>query len=252
MKCLIKNKIYSKFNCPGLQGGGYSIPVQHQMPEQLNLDDCYFHAINTYLPHHELKNSLLKIIQSKGLLSNELQIKKYGISQERYQALSPKCNGDNYISICQKQSFLNEGKQSESFQMYPAKRLSIILSKDKMDSCKVERPININSAWLDGELRVQDKIPVKNFIGFGVPCETYLEMFTQLKTYGFSQEDCLDYINNNYETSFLKIAEEVISQEDLDLPIYSILSGKNMGNKYVALNEVFTQENALTAQDNEQ
>ena len=252
MKCLIKNKINSKFNCPGLQGRSYAIEQQKKYPEELNLDECYFHAINTYLPHHKLKSTLQKIIKSKGLLSDELQIRQYGIMPDRYQTPSPKCNGDNYISICQKQSFLNNGQPSESFRMYPAKHLSIILPKDISKTIMIENNFNNSWDWLDGELRVENKIPFDKFIGLGVPCETYKDMFQDLKSLGYSQEESLSIIDSGYETSFLKVAEEVASEEDLDFPIYSIFSGKVMGNKYLALNEVFTQESNLANQDFEQ
>ena len=245
MKCLIKNKLSSSIRCIGLQGGlvekTKKIPVQ-PIPEELDLNDCFFHAVGTYLPHHKLKNTFEKIINSKGILCDELLRAKYGMSRDYFESPSPKCNGDNAISICQKQSFLNPTETSESFSMYPKKHLSIILSKDILSTCQVENTLNPDSCWLDGELRVVNKVPMKNFLGIGVPCDTYLDMFTSLKSYGFSQKDCLDFIDTSYEASFLKIAEEVVEENDLEMPIYSIFSGKIMGNKYTSLNEVFSQE----------
>lgn len=249
MKCLIKNKINTSVRCLGLQGGlpGNSSQIKTvNIPEEIDLNNCFFHAIGTYLLKDSLKDSLMKILDSQALLSEEYQQKAI-VKQSDIYSFSPKCNNSNEICICQKQSFIDKTTTSESFNLYAKNHLSIILSSKILKTCNAYNNFESDSNWLDGELRVQDKIPIESFVGIGVPCDTYQDIFSSLKEYGFSQQDCLDFINSSKETSFLRIAEESIKEKDVELPLYSITSGKIMGNKYVALNEVFTsQDNNYT------
>jgi len=94
--------------------------------------------------------------------------------------------------------------------------------------------------WLDGEYRIQDKIPSRHFIGIGFPSRSLNEEVQALKTLRkYSLYECLSHISSSEWYKDLCSIKSYMDYNDIELPIYSITSGKKMGNLFTAISQAF-------------
>ena len=220
MKCNIKNSSKSS---------------QKVNPQVINLDECLYHGIGTYLEPQQKLNRLRAILDSSAILSEYLQSSDFAFHNQHSR--SPKCNGKNYISICQKPSFVYPSKTSESYNCFVSSGLSIILDKRILDNRSTINEFNPKhiSDWLDGEYRVKDKISSSYFVGIGIPGSSFEDVAQSFKNLRhFTLRESIEYVLNCNWFKDLSAIKSYMSYNDIELPIYSIVSGKQMGNLYSA------------------
>ncbi len=225
MKCNIKN--------------GHTTP-KRVIPQEINLDECLFHGIGTYLEPQQKLNRLRAILDANAILSENLQSNDFAFHNSRSR--SPKCNGRDHISICQKPSFVDPTKISESYNCFVSSGLSIILDKSILDNPSTTKEFNPKhfSDWLDGEYRVRDKINSSYFVGIGIPSsslEDVAQSFKKLRH--FTLRESIEYVLNSDWFKDLSAIKSYMSYNDIELPIYSIVSGKQMGNLYSAFSSAY-------------
>ena len=226
MKCNIKNR-------PKTQ--------PKKIQQVINLDDCLYHGIGTYLEPEQKLNRVRAILDSNAILSENLQSSDFTFNNQHSR--SPKCNGKDHISICQKPSFVEPTKVSESYNCFVSSGLSIILDKSILDNPSIINEFNPKhiSDWLDGEYRVKDKIDSSYFVGIGIPSsslEDVAQSFKHLRHFTLRQS--IEYvINSNWFKDFTAI-KSYMSYNDIELPIFSIVSGKQMGNLYSAFASAYS------------
>lgn len=220
MKCNIKN--------------GRIVPKK-TIPEVIDLNECLYHGIGTYLVPQQKLNRLRAILDSNAILSENLQSSDFAFHNQRSR--SPKCNGKNHISICQKPSFIEPLKTSESYNCFVSSGLSIILDKSILDNPSTINEFNPKhiSDWLDGEYRVRDKINSSYFVGIGIPSSSLEDVAQSFKNLRhFTLRESIEYVLNSDWFKDLSAIKSYMSYNDIELPIYSIVSGKQMGNLYSA------------------
>lgn len=225
MKCNIKNR-------PKTQ--------PKKIPQVINLDECLYHGIGTYLEPEQKLNRVRAILDSNAILSENMQSNDFAFNNSRSR--SPKRNGKDHISICQKPSFVDSSKISESFNCFVSSGLSIILDKGILDNPSTTSEFNPKhfSNWLDGEHRVKDKIDSSYFVGIGIPSSSFddvAQSFKNLRHFTLSQS--IEYILNCDWFKDLSAIKSYMSYNDIELPIYSITSGKQMGNLYSAFADAY-------------
>ena len=206
----------------------------------IDLNDYFFHGIGTYLEPYQKINRLRAILDSKAILSESNQPDTFYLANALSQ--SPKCNGEDHISICQKESFLDKDQDSESFKLFVSHGISIILPKSIDSSLNVKNHFDPKDIWewLDGEYRVPDEIPSEHFVGIGFPnrsLEEIAQSFHHLRRY--SLDESIKHILNSDWFKDLSSINSCLEYNDIDLPIYSIVSGKQMGDLYSAFASVY-------------
>ena len=238
MKCNYKRKKLKYFDVTDIEP--FDIKIKEKTSGSIDLNKYLYHAIGTYLPQKQRVNRLKAIIDSGAILSENLQNDIFELSNSFSQ--SPKCNGQSHISICQRESFVKEKEVSESYKLFVNNGISIILDKDLCEDLEVENKFNPSDVWewLDGEYRVKDKISSTYFKGIGIPNRTFEETVQALKDLGnMSLEDCAsNIINSDWFKDFCDI-KSCMEHRGNGLPIYSIVSGKEMGDLITALSSVF-------------
>jgi len=146
MKCNIKKH---KAKCAGLSIykscdedilNLSKLNLKSEQPESIDLNDHLFHGIGTYLEPHQKIGRLRAILDSKAILCENSQPETFEFAN--YLSRSPKCNGKFKISVCQRQSFIDQKNISESFNMFISNGISIILDKDIIESLNAENKFN--------------------------------------------------------------------------------------------------------------
>ena len=220
MKCNIKNS---------------RIEPKKTILQVINLDECLYHGIGTYLDPQQKLKRLRAILDSNAILSENMQSNDFSLSNSHSR--SPKRNGKDYISICQKPSFVDSSKISESYNCFVSSGLSIILNESILDSSSIINDFNPKhiSNWLDGEYRVKDKIDSSYFVGIGIPSSSFEDIAQSYKRLRhFTLKESVEYVLNSAWFKELSAIESYMAYNDIKLPIYSITSGKQMGNLYSA------------------
>ena len=159
MKCNIKK---AKRGCVGLMGTGAQQEFQanhkclslldNTKPQTINLNEYLYHAVGAYLQPYEKIGRLRAIVDSGAILCENMQSEAFEFSNSISQ--SPKCNGIDEISICQRQSFVDLQEISDSFKLYVANGVSVILKKSVVESLNAENKFDPNDRWewLDGSI----------------------------------------------------------------------------------------------------
>ncbi len=225
MKCNIKNSL---------------VVPKKAIPEVIDLNECLYHGIGTYWEPEQKLNRVRAILDSSAILSEDLQSSDFAFHNQRSR--SPKCNGKDHISICQKQSFIEPTKVSESYNCFVSSGLSIILDKSILDNPSTKNEFNPKhiSDWLDGEHRVKDKIDSSYFVGIGIPSSSFEDIAQSFKNLRhFTLRQSIEYILNCGWFKDLSAIKSYMSYNDIELPIYSITSGKQMGNLYYAFSSAY-------------
>ena len=225
MKCNIKNS--------------HTTP-KRVIPQEINLDECLFHGIGTYLEPQQKLNRLRAILDANAILSENLQSNDFAFNNSHSR--SPKCNGRDHISICQKPSFVDPTKISESYNCFVSNGLSIILDKSILDNSSTINEFNPKhiSDWLDGEYRVKDKINSSYFVGIGIPSRSFEDVAQSFKNLRhFTLRESIEYVLKSDWFKDLSAIKSYMSYNDIELPIYSIVSGKQMGNLYSAFSSAY-------------
>ena len=216
------------------------IKPKNEKPEVINLDDYLYHGIGTYLEPKQKLNRIRAILDSNAILSENMQSNDFAYNNSRSR--SPKCNGKDHISICQKPSFVDPTNISESYNCFVSSGTSIILDKSILDNPSTTNEFNPAhiSDWLDGEYRVKDKINSSYFVGIGIPSKSLEDVAQSFKNLRhFSLRESIEYVlNSDWYKDFTAI-KSYMSDNDIELPIYSITSGKQMGNLYSAFSSAY-------------
>lgn len=232
MKCNIKKKnTYSKVS---------NLSHKKENPETIDLNNYLYHGIGTYIDQDEKLDRLKAIIDSRSILSENLQPNMFERSNKLSR--SPKCNGKDCVSICQRQSFVNSQDISDSFNLYISSGLSIILDKEILKLQNIQNQFDPNNKWewLDGEYRVKDQIQSSYFVGIGFPCRSIDDEVQALKSlYKYSLQQCLEHFDKKQWYWDLCAIKNFMDYYDLEIPIFSITSGKEMGNLYSSISETY-------------
>lgn len=101
-----------------------------------------YHGIGTYLEPEQKLNRVRAILDSDAILSENLQSSDFTFNNQHSR--SPKCNGKDNISICQKPSFVEPTKVSESYNCFVSSGLSIIIDKSILDNPSTINEFNPN------------------------------------------------------------------------------------------------------------
>ena len=233
MKCNIKKQ---KVKCHGLQSiNPQALNPKTKTPTSINLNNYLYHGIGSYLEPHQKLNRLRAILDSGAILSEDQQGEVFDFANSLSR--SPKCNGKEHISICRRQSFMDPQKNSESFNLFISNGISIILDKEIIETLETKNNFDPTDVWewLDGEYRVKDKIPSRHFIGIGFPCrslEETAEAFKNIRQYSL-RTGIENVINSDWYKDLCSI-KSYLDYIDSDLPVYSITSGKEMGDLFSA------------------
>ena len=225
MKCIIK------------KGG---MAPKKIIKEVIDLDKCLYHGIGTYLEPKQKLNRLRAILDTNAILSENLQSSDFAFNNQH--SSSPKCNGKDHISICQKPSFIEPTKVIESYNCFISSGLSIILDKSILDNPSTTNDFNPKhiSDWLDGEYRVKDKINSSYFVGIAIPSSSFEDIAQSFKNLRhFTLRESIEYVLNSDWFKDLSAIKSFMSYNDIELPIYSIVSGKQMGNLYSAFSSTY-------------
>lgn len=217
--------------------------VSKTQSDALDLNNYLFHAVGSYTGRENIFKRIKSILKSGAILCEDFQslVCDKDIVHINEFSISPKLNGKNRISICQKDSFMEEEENSRSYEMYVKSGVSFILDKDLLDDLEVfnEFVRSDRWRWLDGELRVEGKIPSEYFVGIAFPCEDHVTRLEKMKKCGYHKDLALKYFKEDFFQVALKEIEQYIKENNLNLPLYSIVTGKPMGNLEEEFNKAF-------------
>ena len=258
MKCNLQKE---KRGVSGLGGGTYYASAvasmkenesQNCLKDSVDLNKYLFHAVGSYTGRENIVKRVESILTTGAILSEDFQslVCDKDIVHLNEFSTSPKLNGKNRISICQKDSYMEDEENSRSYEMYVKSGVSFILDKDLLDDLEAYNEFVRSDRWrwLDGEIRVEGQIPSKYFVGIAFPCEDYKTRLKKMKKCGYHKKWVEDYFNENFWQVSIKEIKQFIKEKSLNIPIYSIVTGKLMGNLEEALNNVYgenEEENSL-------
>lgn len=236
----------------GLNGGTYNVSsnfFKHEnnankaKRETLDLNNYLFHAVGSYTGRENIVKRIKSILKSGAILSEGFQalVCDKDIVHINEFSTSPKLNGKNKISICQKDSFMEDEENSRSYEIYVKSGISFILDKDLIEDLEVSNEFVRSDRWrwLDGELRVEGKIPSEYFVGIAFPCEDYATRLEKMKQLGYPKDFAAKYFKEDFFQVALKEIERYIKENNLNIPLYSLVTGKLMGNLEKEFNKNF-------------
>ncbi len=211
--------------------------------DTLNLNNYLFHAVGSYTGRENMVKRVMSILKSGAILCEDFQslVCDKDIVHINEFSTSPKLNGKHRISICQKDSFMEDEENSRSYEMYVKSVMSFILSKDLLDDLDVfnEFVRSDRWRWLDGELRVDGKIPSEYFVGIAFPLEDHETRLEKMKKCGYHKKWVEEYFATNFWQLALKEISKYVEENKLNIPMYSIVTGKVMGNLEEEFNKVY-------------
>ena len=186
--------------------------------KKIDLDNVYFHGIRPPYDETGLTTSnelkiLQSILQQGAILCREKQ-EQLGIKPILNDNLNR--NGDDKVSIC--------CSRSDGFFNWVRNHISIILPKD-MPECSVEDRLFYG---VDGELQVKDFIPLKYFIGIGIPTGTssFKQIVSEIKCCAQGSEEYFKAHLGNYCNRHITPVREILNNTGYNISLYDIKTGE--------------------------
>ena len=127
---------------------------------------------------------------------------------------------------------MEDEENSRSYDMYVKSGVSFILDKDLISDLQVSNEFVRSDRWrwLDGELRVEGKIPSEYFVGIAFPCEDHKTRLEKMKRFGYSRAWVEKYFKEDFFQVTIKELGQYIKENNINIQLYSLETGKLMGN----------------------
>lgn len=217
----------------------------------LDINSVLFHGLEPVEAEQRTEKALEKlesVLQTGAILSRGEQLKRFNIETHKFLEKYTKedfwgnRNGNDYISICKKQSRVKSECESGGFFFYVAGDggISIALSQDVLTLVDSNRRL-----LMDGELQVKDSIPLEYMVGivFGGRSLKEVNDYVSAGEKGdITQED----IKEHFPQDLVEKQDAIVgSIRDLlfkygydDIPIYSSRDGFEIENVQDVIDEM--------------
>lgn len=194
----------------------------------INLNDYYFHFTNGSIrDENEISFSLKNlndILKSGYILSRAKQIEHLGFYNEGFK--SANWNGNEYISICQIGSNINDeflDEDENAFSLFSDNHgICLILNKDLL-----YESLRRKYYWhMQGEIQVKDQISSKYFEAIGIKLSDYFI------SNAINDKNALkDKLKKDKET--ISRIKKLLDDNNYNLPIFCLNNGEE-ATKYLA------------------
>ena len=158
------------------------------MKRSLDLNSVLFHGLEPVEAEQRTEKSLVKlesILQTGAILSRSEQLKRFNIETHKFlekytkETLWKNLSGNDFVSICKKQSRVKPECETDGFFFYVAGDggISLALSQDVLKLVDSSRRV-----LMDGELQVKDSIPLDHMVAIVCGGKSFKELSEEIKS----------------------------------------------------------------------
>lgn len=213
------------------------------MTNKLDLDDVLFHGLSSMVSYERRKKlelaRLVNIIRAGNILPRDGVKKMYGerFYNKKENLTSPNWNGEDKVSVCQKNTFNRGYAKSEAFRSFVEGRTCLILNKRVLDKKVDAKRVQ------DGEVQIEGEIPFDKVIGIGVWMFSKHDLVKhKIENWNDSIDECREQLEMMEESCFVGDIRKILKHYNICVPIYSTRTGEQVLDNESVLREFFSPE----------